>query len=441
MKDGFDMVIANPPYVRHESIKALKPQLSKEFGNFFCGTADIYTYFYKKGIDLLKFGGHLCFIAPNKFMRSGYGKNTRRLLAMEVTPKVIIDFCDLPIFDATTYPSIILIEKRPADNNAGILAATFTDTAHLECLQDTLSDIGFSIPVSALKEEGWNLERPEVLALMEKLRKAGTPLGEYVQGRFYYGIKTGFNEAFVIDEVTRERLIGEDPKSAEIIKPWLRGRDIKKWCAEWAGLYLITIASSANKKWPWSGSTKANPEAIFARTFPAIYGHLLQYKDALIKRDDQGEFWWELRSCAYYAEFERPKIVYPNITKTNIFCYEETKLYTNQKCFIIPTDDKYLLAVLNSSLIMHWFKTTLPLLLGEFYEPSSIFMKDLPVFPAIEKQKAPITERVEIILKNPLRPDVPKLESEIDELVFELYGLSEEERNIILGSSRKSKIL
>ena len=110
---GFDIVIANPPYVRHETIKELKPELKKEFGDFYCGTADIYTYFYKKGIDLLKSCGHLCFIAPNKFMRAGYGKNTRKLLAMQATPKIVIDFCDLPIFDATTYPSIILVEKTP----------------------------------------------------------------------------------------------------------------------------------------------------------------------------------------------------------------------------------------------------------------------------------------------------------------------------------------
>ncbi|MEW6110181.1 MAG: N-6 DNA methylase [Nitrospirota bacterium] len=112
-KRGFDVVIANPPYVRQEAIKDLKPFLSKEFGNFYCGTADIYTYFYKRGIDVLKPNGHLCFIAPNKFMRAGYGKNTRELLTKDVTPITVIDFCDLPIFDATTYPAIVLVEKKP----------------------------------------------------------------------------------------------------------------------------------------------------------------------------------------------------------------------------------------------------------------------------------------------------------------------------------------
>jgi hypothetical protein len=146
------------------------------------------------------------------------------------------------------------------------------------------------MPVSSLREEGWNLERPEVLALMEKLRKAGTPLGEYVHGRFYRGILTGLNEAFVIDEATRKRLVSEDPKGEELIKPWLRGRDIKKWKSEWAGLYLISIPSSANRQWPWSDE-KAEQKArkSFERTYPAIHAHLSQWEDKLIKRDDPGK--------------------------------------------------------------------------------------------------------------------------------------------------------
>ena len=116
-KNGFDVVIANPPYVRQESIKDLKPALAKAFPHFYCGTADLYTYFYNRGIDLLNRGAHLCYIAPNKFMRASYGKNTRKLLTEKVTPLQIIDFGDLPVFDATTYPSIILVEKRAPGRN------------------------------------------------------------------------------------------------------------------------------------------------------------------------------------------------------------------------------------------------------------------------------------------------------------------------------------
>jgi len=237
--DGFDIVIANPPYIRHEAIKDQKPQLLKQFGKFYCGTADIYTYFYKTGINLLKPSGHLCFIAPNKFWRAGYGRNTRILLTSEATPRIIIDFCDLPIFDATTYPSVLLLEKRRPSDKERALAVTFKTEEQLTRLDETIAETGFKMPVSALKSEGWNLEQPAILALMEKLRKAGVPLGEYVNGNIYYGIKTGLNDAFVIDAATREALISADPKSEELIKPWLRGRDIKKWKADWAGLYVI----------------------------------------------------------------------------------------------------------------------------------------------------------------------------------------------------------
>ncbi|HWR59823.1 MAG TPA: TaqI-like C-terminal specificity domain-containing protein, partial [Thermodesulfovibrionales bacterium] len=472
---GFDIVLANPPYVRQEIIKPIKPKLKEEFGEFFNSTADLYTYFYARGLELLRPGGVLCFIAPNKFMRAGYGKNTRRLLTTQAMPKVVVDFGDLPIFEATTYPSILLVEKAtinppsppfakagdiispPLEKGDGggffdkFLAATFTDAEQIENVSGALSDIGFPMPVQSLSEDGWTLDKPEVLSLMNKLRQEGVPLGEYVKGRFYRGILTGFNEAFVIDEETKKMLIKEDPKSKEIIKPWLRGRDIKKWKAEWAEVYLIAIASGANRQWPWSGKSKTKAEEIFEKTFPAIHRHLRDIGDGftekalkekkkqqgLYNRDDQGEFWWELRSCAYYEEFERAKIVYPNITKTNVFAYDESSIYANQKCFIIPTTDKYSVALLNSSLILYWFKFTLPLLRGGFYEPSSIFMKDLPIFPASEKQKAPIIKRVEVILKKPDSRDTPRLEREIDEEIYKLYGLTDKEIGLIEGTCER----
>ena len=429
---GFDIVLANPPYIRHETIKELKPELKKEFGDFYSGTADIYTYFYKKGIDLLKSCGHLCFIAPNKFMRAGYGKNTRKLLAMQVTPKVIIDFCDLPIFDATTYPSIILVEKILPGIRDKALAATFSDTAQLSRLEETLSSIGFHIPISSLKEEGWNLEQPEVLSLMGKLRKAGTPLGEYVHGRFYRGILTGLNEAFVIDEATRKRLISEDLKSEELIKPWLRGRDIKKWKAEWAGLYVINIPSSANHHWPWSDEkieTKANK--IFAQNYPAIHKYVSQWKDKLVKRDDQGKFWWELRSCAYNANFERPKIIYPDIAKAPEFTWDESKAFLGNTGYIIPTEEKWLLGLLNSQLIWWLYLHISSTIQGGFVRFIAQYMEQLPIPSATIAQKGLIIEHVQKILKNRDIPDVPCLEAEINKLVYDLYVLTPEEIAIV----------
>lgn len=393
---GFDVIIANPPYVRQESIRDIKPQLAKEYGDFYCGTADIYTYFYRRGVDLLKSCGHLCFIAPNKFMRAGYGKNTRSFLTTKVAPKFIIDFGDLPIFDATTYPSIILLEKRKPQGRDKIKVATFTDQLQLGQIEKTLLDIAFPMPLSALKEEGWTLERQEILALMEKLRRTGKPLGEYVQGRFYRGILTGLNEAFVIDEAIRVKLIAEDPASAELIKPWLRGRDIKKWKAEWAGLYLITIPSSANKEWPWSKETsEAKARQMFAKTYQAIHHHLLQHEDKLRERDDQGQFWWELRSCAYYDDFYCPKIIWGNLATEPKFAFDDSGSYVSAPANIIPTNDLCLVAILNSPISKWWISLQAATRSGGFLEYKPMYVGEISIPEATAAQKAPIIERIQ----------------------------------------------
>ena len=441
-KGGFDIVIGNPPYVRQEAIKAVKPDLAHAFGDFYCGTADLYTYFYKRGIDLLSDGGHLCYIAPNKFMRASYGRNTRRLLTEKVTPRQIIDFGDLPIFDATTYPSIILVQKNRLPSasmgegrgGGDIEVATFTDIAQIEKPGRALKEIGFALPPGALKVEGWTLERPGILALMEKLRQAGKPLGEYVQGRFYRGILTGLNEAFVIDEDTRNKLIADDPNSAELIKPWLRGRDIKKWKAEWAGLYLITIPSSANKEWPWSKEkSEAKARQLFAKTYPAVHHHLAQHDDKLKKRDDQGQFWWELRSCAYYEGFENPKITWGNLATEPKFAFDDTGSYISAPANIIPTNDLSLLAILNSPISRWWISLQAAVRSGGFLEYKPMYVGEIPIPATTDKEKTPIIERVRTILADPDGPHVPRLEAEIDRMVYQLYGLTPDEIAIAEG--------
>jgi type I restriction-modification system DNA methylase subunit len=447
---GFDIVIANPPYVRHEAIKDIKPELKKQFGDFFCGTADIYTYFYKKGVDLLRVGGHLCFIAPNKFMRAGYGKNTRALLTTEAMPKVVIDFCDLPIFDATTYPSVILVEKNVVGARSSLphlgsvqsqggetpplqdkfLAATFSDAAQLERLEETLSDIGFFMPISALREEGWNLERPAVLALMEKLRKTGKSLGEYVQGRFYRGVLTGLNEAFVIDAATRERLIAEDSKSAELIKPWVRGRDIKKWKAEWAGPYVIFTR-----------------RGVDIDKYSAIKRHLEKFRQDLEPKKSEkqkrgrkpGPYkWYEIQdNIAYYEDFEKPKIIYPDIAKAPEFTWDESKSFLGNTAYIIPTDETWLLGLLNSKLIWWLYLHISSTIQGGFVRFIAQYMEQLPITSATVAQKASIIERVQAILANPDSPDVPRLEAEINNLVYALYGLTPDEIAIVEGMDKK----
>jgi len=403
-------------------------------------------------------GATFCFIAPNKFMRAGYGKNTRELLTTLAKPLMILDFGDLPIFhEATTYPSIVLVEKqlsspqsigrgskntnprhlgeggqRPGEGD--FLAATFTDQEQLKQFDDTLSSIGFTMPVSALRAEGWALKRPEVLGVMEKLRKAGKPLGEYVEGKFYYGIKTGLNEAFVIDEETKARLIAEDLKSAAIIKPWLRGRDIKKWQAQWAGLYIIAIASSGNKEWPWSQEAdEKSARPLFAEEYPAIHKHLSQWETGLRKRDDQGRFWWELRACAYWEEFDKPKISWSHFATVPEFVYDEQGFLSNDKSYIMPAIDLSVLGILNARITNFFLGQLSPPVSGGFMELRKIYLQQLPIPTATDAQQTSIIERVEKILDNPDSPDIPQLEAEIDQLVYQLYGLTEDEIAVVEG--------
>jgi len=456
---GFDVVIGNPPYLRQEAIKEQKGAFAEQFGEFFCGTADIYTYFYKVGLDIARPGASLCYIAPNKFMRAGYGRNTRELLTDRAKPLMVLDFGDLPVFEeATTYPAIVMVEKTPVAGATGsaarkgrgtasplqdrqLLAATFNDPDQLTRFAEALPAIGFIMPVSALKAEGWTLERPEVHALMEKLRKSGKPLGEYVGGQIYYGIKTGLNEAFVIDEETRERLIAEDPKSVEVIKPWLRGRDIRKWRANWGKVYIVAIPSSANKVWPWS---KAEDESaalkLLESSYPAVCKHLIGFTDGLKKRDDQGKYFWELRSCAYYSEFEKPKIIWPGITaEVAVFSYDDEGYYGNDNNQLIISEDLLLVAVLNSNLTRYVLQQTCDKVRGGFYRLKIIYIEQIPIPAATDEQKAPIVALVDQILaakKADPQADISPLERQIDTLVYKLYGLTAEEIGVVEGKGK-----
>ena len=429
-KGGFDVVIGNPPYVRHEGIKEMKPWLKGEFDSFYRGTADLYTYFYKRGLEILHAQGHLAFIAPNKFMRAAYGVKTRELLTTRATPKVIIDFGDLPVFDATTYPAILVVQKGKPKSTDTIMAATFTEEQQIHQVNKALTETGFTMPVKALTGQGWNLEPPEVLNLMEKLRQAGTPLDEYVKGKFYRGILTGLNKAFIIDEETRKRLLAEDPKSAELIKPWLRGRDIRRWQVEWAGLYIIFTR-----------------RGVDIEKYPAIKRYLEQFREDLEPKKNAkqkkgrkpGSYkWYEIQdNIAYYKEFEQPKIVWRHFAVNPDFVFDEESHFSNDKSYILPTNDLSLLGVLNSSAIAFFIKQLSPSVRGGYHEMRIIYLQQVPIVKMSEKKKSIISDLVQKILlikqkKIVLLTKIIPIEQEIDARIAHLYNLTENEYNLIL---------
>jgi adenine-specific DNA-methyltransferase len=432
IRDGFDIVIGNPPYVRQEEIKELKPLLQAQGYQCYTGTADLYVYFYERALNLLRHGGILSFISSNKFFRSAYGQKLRELLARQ-TLHCIIDFGDAPVFTAIAYPTILVLSKATAADSQ-LRALNWQPGPPVEEFPHVFRAHSFLLAQRELRPDGWRLESPVNLRLLDKLRAAGTPLGEYVNGRLYRGILTGLNEAFVVDRATRDRLIAEHPSSADVLKPFLRGRDIKRWRVEFANQYLIKIESSENREHPWSGKPEQEAERIFAKTYPAIHAWFERFRSKLIDRDDQGKYFWELRSCAYWREFERPKIVYPNICKQNEFAWEDSSFYTNQKAFIITEVSKYLLGILNSSVIMWLFTQLLAKLQNDFYEPSAIFMKKFPIpNPRTEECKVLETLVDRILAAKQANPhaDVTNLEREIDERIYHLYGLTPEEIRIV----------
>ncbi|MDQ3257005.1 MAG: Eco57I restriction-modification methylase domain-containing protein, partial [Acidobacteriota bacterium] len=249
-KGGFDVVIGNPPYVRQEEIKHLKPALQRSFQTF-TGTADLYVYFYECGVRSLNPKGTLAFITSNKYFRAGYGAKLRGMLSGQTTIRQLIDFGDAPVFEAIAYPTILITSKTPPTNGNNVRALTWKMGAPVEQFVSVVERESFSLAQNELTADGWRLEAVDVLRLLDKLRSKGKPLGEYVNGKFYYGIKTGFNEAFVVDRATRDVLIAEHPSSKEILKPFLRGRDVKRWRVQPQDLWLIFTRRGIDiKKYP-----------------------------------------------------------------------------------------------------------------------------------------------------------------------------------------------
>ncbi|MTJ22197.1 type II restriction endonuclease [Dolichospermum sp. UHCC 0352] len=417
---GFDVVIGNPPYIRQEEIKELKPILQQNY-QCYTGTADIFVYFYEIGLKLLKSKGHLTYISSNKYFRAGYGEKLRHFLTNSTTIYNLIDFGDFPVFEeAIAYPSIIILSKVKSDvNQIQALSWNAIKKQNIAEFVTVLKEDSLIILQGNLKSDGWRLESSQILNLLTKLQNSGTALGEYVNGKFYRGILTGFNEAFVVDRETRDRLIVEHPSSAEVIKPLLRGRDVKRWCVEYQDLWLIFTR-----------------RGIDIQKYPAIENYLSQYKKQLTPGTGRkaGTYkWYEIQdNIAYWQEFEQPKIIYPNICKRNEFAWDESGYYANQKAFIIPTNDKVLLAILNSSVVTFLFHHLLSKLQGDFYEPSSIFMKDFPIPPATESQRKAIENLIQKCLAAKGK-DVKNIETEIDQLVYQLYELTAEEIKIIEG--------
>ncbi|HEY6346729.1 MAG TPA: TaqI-like C-terminal specificity domain-containing protein [Bryobacteraceae bacterium] len=419
---GFDVVIGNPPYVRQEKIKDEKPVL-RQLYECFTGTADLYVYFYERGIKLLSEGGVFSFITSNKWMRSGYGEKLRAFLKSNTRVRRFIDFGDAEIFEAIAYPCIVILTRGKPSDGANFRAMTWnSEEWKLEDLTNHLASDMFEMSQCDLAPEAWRLESKTKLKLLDRIKAAGTPLGTYVNNRFYRGILTGLNRAFVVDRPTRDRLIEEHPSSAEVLKPFLRGRDIKRWRVEFEDQYLIRIESSENVDHPWSGRSEAKAEKAFAEAYPAIHASMEPLRKEMIARYDQGKYFWELRACAYWHEFDEPKIIYPDIYEHQSFAWDTQRFYMANTCYFIPTDEQWLIAVLNSQPVEWFYSQVSNKVRGGYMRAFSDYMRTVPIPDAPPARQQTIKQISNaIIALNGQGPTAAYLERLLNALVYELF--------------------
>ncbi|RZN34824.1 MAG: restriction endonuclease subunit R [Methanosarcinales archaeon] len=442
-RGGFDCVIGNPPYVRQELLKEQKGYF-KDHYQVYQGTADLCAYFIEKGVSLLQSGGYFSYIVANKWMRANYGKPLRQWLKTKRIEE-IVDFGDLQVFqNATTYPCIMRISNGKPSSTFGV---TQVETLEFSDLGTYVEKHQYTVNQDGLDDGGWALVDKETRALLDKLRKTGVPLGEYVDGKIYYGIKTGLNEAFVIDSSTRDKLITEDPKNAELIKPFLAGKDIKRYQPPCSKRYLILIPKGwTNQK---SGGVK-DAWNWLQNNYPGVASHLKPFSEKAQKRYDKGEYWWELRACDYYIEFEKPKIAYLIFQVKPTFTFDDGGNYCNNATYIIPNKDLLLLGILNSKL--GWFLiSSYCTQIQNGYQLIFKYFGKIPICtidsynPAEKAQHDKLVSLVDNMLDLQKKYDKTRMErdkelyerqikivdAQIDRLVYDLYGLTKGEIGIV----------
>lgn len=436
VKTGFDVVIGNPPYVQLQKENGRLAKMFEKAGyKTFERTGDIYSLFYEKGTELLKPQGHLCFITSNKWMRAGYGESTRKFFAENTNPVLLIDFAGQKIFETATVDVNILMFSK--DKNQQKTLACIVKVKVLSNLSVFVRQAGAEC--SFATKESWTILSPIEQSIKKKIEKVGTPLKDW-DINIYRGILTGYNEAFIIDGTTKDKLIKEDAKSAEVIRPILRGRDIKRYGYEYADLYLLFI--------PWHFPLHTDPtitgssdkaEKAFKAQYPAVYKHLLSHKKELENRNKAETGiryeWYALQrwGANYWDDFFKQKIMYPNMTKYLPFYLDDKGFMQNDKSFMITGKNiAFLTAFLNSSVFKYCFIDNFPELQGGTRELRKIFLDKIPVLEVSEKANKEF-EKLVLKLQDFIAKGKPtkELEVEIDEMIFDLYALTKDERKII----------
>ncbi|GAA9709913.1 class I SAM-dependent DNA methyltransferase [Helicobacter pylori] len=435
---GFDCIIGNPPYIRQEQIKDIKPLLEKQYQDFYNSTADLYTYFFALAYYLLKEKGFNAFITSNKYARAKYGAKLRGLLLKKTTLVSYMELNALKVFESAAVDTSIMSfikQEPPKESRFKYYEPTPNDGNNLK------SAHSLSMRQNALSTESFIFANTSLLDLRDKMEGIGTPLKDW-DISINYGIKTGANEAFIIPTEKRNAILNacktqeERERTETLIKPVLRGKDIKRYSYEWAGEWVINTHNG------YTSALKSKIPPVDIENYPATKAHLDAHWDTIATRSDQGDTPYHLRNCAYLEDFEKEKIVYPETSQGAYFIYENSGIFLEKTAFMIVSDAynlKLLTALLNSKLITFYFKNFCGgCILGKSgYQYNKHALEKIPIPKITSKNQElarKITDRAEAILvlkeKDP-KANTLELEKEIDALVYQLYNLTAEEIKII----------
>jgi type II restriction/modification system DNA methylase subunit YeeA len=437
--EGFDIVIGNPPYIQLQKATGRKAvdkkgnEYDEKLGDLYvdCGfetfkkTGDIYCLFYEKGMSLLKPQGILCYITSNKWMRAGYGESTRDFFAKKTNPIKIIDFSGVKIFDNATVDVNILILKKEA-NAKSTLACKMDSADSVKKLSDFVQQQAKKCSFET--SDSWVILSPIEQSIKHKIESVGTPLKDW-DIQINYGIKTGFNDAFIISTETRDQILNncqtedERKRTAELIRPILRGSDIKRYGYEWAKLYLIATFPSRHYD---------------IDDYPAVKSYLLSFgvehleqtgierviKGVKVKaRKKTNNKWFEVQdSISYWEDFSKPKIVWGNLNLSASYALVENNYFINAPSPMLVPANKYLLAMLNSKLIDFYIRQLGVTRNGGYFEYKPMFVSKAPI--PLLKEDDEKREQIEQFVES-------KDYIAINRIIYEIFGLTEQEINYI----------
>ena len=422
--EGFNIVIGNPPYIQLQKDSGKLANLY-EAQNYksFAKTGDIYCLFYEKGCNLLNSTGRLCFITSNKWMRAGYGEKLRDYFAKNVNPKLLVDFAGVKVFESATVDTNILLFEKGKNEGKTLSCTTTTLT------KDGLSNLSDFVKQNSCisnfdTSNSWVILSQIEQSIKSKIEKIGTPLKDW-DINIYRGVLTGFNDAFIISGEKRDEILAnckneiERKKTAELIRPILRGRDIKRYEYNFADLYLINTHNGVKDK---------NIPRIDIKDYPAIKNHLDEYWDKISTRADKGDTPYNLRNCAYMDEFNKPKMLWSETMRVHKhsnerfprFSFDYNGFITDKTCFFAVGEKlEWIVCFLNSYVGQYLCSKYVSILDNGGYLMQKIYIEKIPL-PSVP-------DKMLDLCKSQIKKATKEKENEIDLKIYNIYGFNNEE--------------